>query len=90
MADPKTKPAAGAEISDGAPCLKREASQELVESIRQLEARADQCFHSLKILGLPTNVALWSLLVGSVHLVEREIDATIRGTCGPNSSPSIS
>ena len=39
-----------------------------------MEVRADQCFHSLKLLELPSNVALWSLLVGGIQLVEREID----------------
>ena len=70
MADP----AVVADVLPMAPCLKRNASAELIESIRQIEARADQCFHSLKILGLPANMALWSLLVGGIHLVERESD----------------
>jgi len=52
-----------------------------VESILEIEARADQCFHSLGILGLPANVALWSLLVGGINLVEQEIN--IRGDNTP-------
>jgi hypothetical protein len=74
MADPKTEPASVTDVLATGPYLKRDASPQLIESIRQLEVRADQCFHSLKILGLSTNLALWSLLVGGVHLVEREID----------------
>ena len=70
MADP----AVVADVLPTVACLKRNASAELIESIRQIEARADQCFHSLKILGLPANMALWSLLVGGIHLVERESD----------------
>src|SRR5580704_17766866 len=70
MADP----AVVANVLPMAPCLKRNASAELIESIRQIEARADQCFRSVKILGLPANMALWSLLVGGIHLVERECD----------------
>ncbi len=57
------------------PCLKRDASPELVEAVRQIEHRADQCFHLLKILALPSNVALWALLIGGIHLIEREIDS---------------
>jgi hypothetical protein len=72
--DPKTNPAAVAEARSTLPSLKRDAPAELIESIRQIEARADECFHSLKILGLPANLALWSLLVGSIRLVECEID----------------
>src|SRR5215467_6854584 len=56
------------------PCLKRNASSQVIESVAQIEARADECFRSLKILGLPSNVALWALIVGGIELVEREID----------------
>ena len=64
------------------PCLKKDASADVIESMCEIEARADQCFHSLKILGLPSNVALWSLLLGGIQLVEREID--IRGENTPH------
>jgi len=74
MADHKTNPAVVADVPPTAPCLKRDAPAELIESISQIEARADQGFHSLKILGLAANVALWSLLVGGIRLIEREID----------------
>ncbi|MGH9717142.1 MAG: hypothetical protein ACRD4R_10505 [Candidatus Acidiferrales bacterium] len=72
MLDPAPKPTPGVVRSE--PCLKKDAPPELVESIQRIEHRADRCFHSLKILELPPDVALWSLLVGGVHLVEREID----------------
>jgi hypothetical protein len=64
MADPTAHPGILAAASRTPPCLKKDASAEVIESIRELEARADQCFHSMKILRLPSNVALWSLLVG--------------------------
>src|SRR5216683_3686632 len=73
MADPKAHPGVLPAASPTPPCLKKDASAEVIESIREIEARADQCFHSLKILGLPSNEALWSLLVGGILLVEREI-----------------
>jgi hypothetical protein len=71
MNDPRDQPGI---IVAMPPRLKKDAPVEVIESIREIEVCADQCFHSLKILGLPPNVALWSLLVGGIHLVEREID----------------
>lgn len=73
MSDSTPSPIAVAEVVS-TPCLKKNASRELIESIRQIEDQADQCFHALTILALPSNVALWALLVGGVHLIEREID----------------
>jgi hypothetical protein len=55
------------------PCIKKDAPPELVEAIRQIEERADECFRSLKLLSLQSNVVLWSLLVGGIKLVEQEI-----------------
>jgi hypothetical protein len=71
MNDPRAHPGI---IDVTPPRLKKDAPVEVIESIREIEVRADQCFHSLKILGLPPNVALWSLLVGGIRLVEHEID----------------
>ncbi len=53
--------------------IKRDASPELVESVRQIEERADECFRSLTLLKLPSNVSRWALLVGGIKLVEQEI-----------------
>src|SRR5258708_25109616 len=55
--------------------LKNEAPPELVETVRQLEERADACYEKLLLLKLPWNIAVWSLLVGSIKLVEQEIAA---------------
>jgi hypothetical protein len=55
--------------------LKNDAPPELVEAIRQLEERADACFRSLLLLKLPRNIAVWSLPVGGIKLVEQEIAA---------------
>jgi len=53
--------------------IKKDASPEFVESVRQIEERADECFRSLTLLKLPSNLSLRSLLIGGVNLVEQEI-----------------
>jgi len=57
-------------ISVSSPCFKRDASPGLVESVRRIEKQADACHDSLAILGIPSNVALWGLLTGSVSVLE--------------------
>jgi hypothetical protein len=53
--------------------LKNDAPTELAEAVRQLEERADDCCRTLLLLKLPWNIAVWSLLVGGIKLVEQEI-----------------
>ena len=53
--------------------VKKDAAPELVETVRQIEEHADQCFGSLGLLQLHWNVAVWAMLVGGVQLVEQEI-----------------
>jgi len=55
------------------PLVKKDSPPELVEAIRQIEERADGCFGQLTLLRLPSNVAVWSVLVGGIRLVEQEI-----------------
>lgn len=74
MADSTLSPSLVSDVHSSTPYLKKNAPRDVIESIQQIEDRADLCFHSLTILTLPSNVALWSLLVGGIHLVEREID----------------
>jgi hypothetical protein len=62
--------------------VKSASTPEIVEAVRQIEERADQCFGSLKLLGLHANVALWSMLVGAIKVVEEQI-----GSHGDNSAP---
>jgi len=56
-------------------CLEKDAPPELVQAIRELEERADDCFRSLLLLKLHRNIAIWSLLAGGIKLVEQEIAA---------------
>jgi hypothetical protein len=53
--------------------FKKDAPQELVEIARQIEERADECCKSVRLLGRPSNIAIWSLLIGCVARIEQEI-----------------
>jgi len=53
--------------------IKKDAPPEVVEAIRRIEERADECFGSLGLLKLHSNVAVWALLVGGIRMVEQEI-----------------
>ncbi|MDO8678661.1 MAG: hypothetical protein Q7R30_08880 [Acidobacteriota bacterium] len=64
------------------PYLKNEAPPEALETIRQLEAQADECWRPLRILQDPPNVAIWALLTGGIERVEREQAA--RGSNTPH------
>jgi hypothetical protein len=55
--------------------IKKDAAPDLIESVRQIEERSDDCFRTLRLLKIPANVAIWSLLVGGVKLIENEIMA---------------
>jgi hypothetical protein len=44
------------------PLLKLELSQELLDTVQTVEARADDCWRELQILGHPSDVAVWALL----------------------------
>lgn len=52
--------------------LKREAPSEVLETVRQVEGQADECWRTLQILQNPSNVAVWALLTGGIAAVERE------------------
>jgi hypothetical protein len=52
--------------------LKKDAPADVVETLRQAEAQADECWRGLQILKNPSNTALWVLLTGGIGMVERE------------------
>jgi len=52
------------------PFLKNEAPPELVESVGRIESCADACHTSLPLLKIPSNIAVWGLLTGSIGIVE--------------------
>ncbi len=53
--------------------LKKDASSELINAVRDIEERADECFKSLQLLIHPSNIAIWSVLVGGIRRVEQQI-----------------
>jgi hypothetical protein len=53
--------------------LKKDASSVLIEAVRLIEERADECFKALSLLKQPSNIAIWSLLVGGIRRVEQQI-----------------
>ena len=55
------------------PLFKNDASPEFIDSVQQIEERADQCFKTLLLLQRPSNIAIWSLLVGGIRRVEQQI-----------------
>jgi hypothetical protein len=55
--------------------IKKDASQDFIESVRQIEENSDECFRTLRLLTMPSNVAIWSLLVGGINMIEKEIAA---------------
>ena len=55
--------------------LKKDAPGEVVETLGRIEARADECWRSLLILETPANLAVWALLTGAIHGLEREREA---------------
>jgi len=61
------------ELSYVLPLVKKDSPPEVVEAIRQIEERADDCYAPLTLLRVPSNVAVWSVLVGAIKMVEREI-----------------
>jgi hypothetical protein len=54
-------------------CIKSKTTQEVREAIHKIELRADECFASLGLLGHHANVAVWSLLVGAIRVIEEQI-----------------
>lgn len=59
--------------------LKTDAPADVVETLRQLEAQADECWRALQIRYYPSNIAMWALLTGGIRAVERE-QAAPRGS----------
>jgi hypothetical protein len=53
--------------------LKKDAPASMVGAIDDIEARADECYKSLALLQLPSNLAVWALLLGAIQMVEQEI-----------------
>jgi hypothetical protein len=53
--------------------LKKDASSELIKAVRHIEERADECFKALSLLRHPSNIAIWSLLVGGIRRFEQQI-----------------
>jgi hypothetical protein len=53
--------------------IKKDAPPAIVEAVREIEERADECFRPLTLLKLQSNLILWSLLVGGINLVEQQI-----------------
>lgn len=67
--------------------LKKDAPPEVVETLRQAEARADECWRGLQIRYYPSNVARWALLAGGIRAVEHEQAA--RGSNTPHFGPMM-
>lgn len=63
--------------------LKTDAPADVVETLRQLEAQADECWRALQIRYYPSNIAIWALLTGGIRAVERE-QAAPRGSNTPH------
>ena len=53
-------------------CLLKRIVAELLDTVQTVEARADDCWRALRILGNPSDVAVWALLTGGIAVVERE------------------
>ena len=68
--------------------LKKDAPPGLVESLQQVEARADECWRLLRIMERPSNVVVWALLAGGIDMVERE--TAKRGTNTPHFEAMLS
>jgi hypothetical protein len=79
--------------------LKKDAPPDVVETLRQAEAQADECWRGLQLLQNPSNTALWFprflvsadtlwvLLTGGIGMVERE--QTARGSNTPHFDPML-
>ena len=63
--------------------LKRDAPQELINVLGELEATADECSRSLRLLNYPSDRALWALLARTVDYVEHH-----RKRLPPSARPS--
>jgi len=53
--------------------LKKDAPQEVIDILSRVEARADECFQSLRLLKLPRNQAIWVVLTGAIVRIETEM-----------------
>lgn len=65
------------------PTLKRDAPQELIDTLDALEKTADECWRPLRLLNHPGDRASWALLVRAVGSIEQH-----RRGLPPNSPPS--
>ena len=62
------------------PTLRKDAKQELIDSLDALEKTADECWRTLGLLNYPSDRASWALLVRAVERV------TIGSISGPPNS----
>jgi hypothetical protein len=53
------------------PTLRKDADQELIDSLDALEKTADECWRPLGLLNYPSDRASWALLVRAVERVEQ-------------------
>lgn len=58
------------ETSFGTPQTIKDAPREVVEAIKAVERRADDCYKTLALLSLPANLAIWGLLTEGIRLIE--------------------
>ena len=57
-------------FDDDMPYLKNEATAEVREAVQAVEDRSDECYHGLRLLNRPRNLAMWSLLTAIAHELE--------------------
>lgn len=53
--------------------IKKRAAPEVIAAIDKIESCADECYEALQLLHLPSNLAMWALLTGTVGIIEDEI-----------------
>lgn len=53
------------------PTLRKDAPQELIDTLDELEKTADECWRPLRLLNYPSDHASWALLVRAVERVEQ-------------------
>ena len=53
------------------PTLRKDANQELIDTLDELENTADECWRPLSLLNYPSDHASWALLVRAVERVEQ-------------------
>jgi len=53
--------------------LQKEAPKELLDTLRVIETQSDECFKGLRLLRMPRNQAVWTVLTNAVSRIEAEI-----------------